>query len=94
MSNPEDIAAFKDFTDTDAGAAPPPKPKAKASTPPPAPAPAKSPPPPSSAPAASARQSVPVSGGEGRVFASPFARSLAAQRGIDLTVRTDNVLFK
>ncbi|XP_040907720.1 dihydrolipoyllysine-residue acetyltransferase component of pyruvate dehydrogenase complex, mitochondrial [Toxotes jaculatrix] len=68
-----DIAAFKDYVETGV---------AEVSTPPPAPAPAAAPAAaaPSPAPAAAA----PAAPRKGRVFASPLARKLAAEKGIDL----------
>lgn len=71
-----DIAAFKDYVETGV---------AEVSTPPPAPAPAAVPPPaaaptPTPAPAAAA----PAGPRKGRVFASPLAKKLAAEKGIDL----------
>uniref|UniRef100_A0A672ZGR7 Acetyltransferase component of pyruvate dehydrogenase complex n=1 Tax=Sphaeramia orbicularis TaxID=375764 RepID=A0A672ZGR7_9TELE len=71
-----DIAAFKDYVETGV---------AEVSTPPPAPAPAAVPTPaaastPTPAPAAA----VPAGPRKGRVFASPLAKKLAAEKGIDL----------
>uniref|UniRef100_A0A665UQY7 Acetyltransferase component of pyruvate dehydrogenase complex n=1 Tax=Echeneis naucrates TaxID=173247 RepID=A0A665UQY7_ECHNA len=68
-----DIAAFKDYVETGV---------AEVSTPPPAPAPA-------AVPAAAAPISAPVAAApaasrKGRVFASPLAKKLASERGIDL----------
>uniref|UniRef100_A0A8P4GPN5 Acetyltransferase component of pyruvate dehydrogenase complex n=1 Tax=Dicentrarchus labrax TaxID=13489 RepID=A0A8P4GPN5_DICLA len=68
-----DIAAFKDYVETGV---------ADVSTPPPAPAPTAAPvaAAPTSAPAAAA----PAASRKGRVFASPLAKKLAADKGIDL----------
>lgn len=68
-----DIAAFKDYVETAV---------AEVSTPPPAPAPVAAPAAaaPSPAPAAAA----PAAPRKGRVFASPLAKKLAADKGIDL----------
>lgn len=69
-----DIAAFKDYVETGV---------AEVSTPPPAPPPAPAAAPaaaPSPAPAAAA----PAAPRKGRVFASPLAKKLAAEKGIDL----------
>ncbi|XP_075887562.1 dihydrolipoyllysine-residue acetyltransferase component of pyruvate dehydrogenase complex, mitochondrial [Nelusetta ayraudi] len=69
-----DIAAFKDYVETGV---------AEVSTPAPAPAPTPAPaaaPAPSAAPAAAA----PAGPRKGRVFASPLAKKLAAEKGIDL----------
>ncbi|XP_068600173.1 dihydrolipoyllysine-residue acetyltransferase component of pyruvate dehydrogenase complex, mitochondrial [Brachionichthys hirsutus] len=74
-----DIAAFKDYVETavpDVSTLPPP--------PPPAPTPA-SMPAPAAAPAAAATGPAPAAPRTGRVFASPLARKLAAERGIDLS---------
>lgn len=70
-----DIAAFKDYVETGV---------AEVSTPPPAPAPT-----PVAAPAAAAPSSAPAAAApaaprKGRVFASPLAKKLAADKGIDL----------
>ncbi|XP_022705295.1 dihydrolipoyllysine-residue acetyltransferase component of pyruvate dehydrogenase complex, mitochondrial-like [Varroa jacobsoni] len=82
VSDPADIPAFKDFTDTSLPTAPP-KPdsahKAPTATPPaaaagPSPVPAKI--------TSSQIGAAPVLGD--RIFASPFARLLAAQQGLDL----------
>ena len=91
VENQEDVAKFKDYVDdgaSSAAAAP-----APAAAPPPAaaaqpPAAAPPPPPPAAAPAAAApapaaRPAAPVAGG--RVFASPAAKRVAAERGIDLS---------
>ncbi|XP_051903116.1 dihydrolipoyllysine-residue acetyltransferase component of pyruvate dehydrogenase complex, mitochondrial [Hippocampus zosterae] len=76
-----DIAAFKDYVETGI---------AEISTPPPAPAPAAVPvaAPPTQAPAAAAAAAVPsltpAAPRKGRVFASPLAKKLAAEKGFDL----------
>uniref|UniRef100_A0A8C5FQ01 Acetyltransferase component of pyruvate dehydrogenase complex n=1 Tax=Gadus morhua TaxID=8049 RepID=A0A8C5FQ01_GADMO len=67
-----DIAAFKDYVETGV---------ADATAPPPPPAPAAAPSP-SLAPAAPA--AAPLGSRKGRVFASPLARKLASDKGIDL----------
>nr|XP_019941798.1 PREDICTED: dihydrolipoyllysine-residue acetyltransferase component of pyruvate dehydrogenase complex, mitochondrial [Paralichthys olivaceus] len=67
-----DIAAFKDYVETGV---------AEVSTPPPAPAPAAAPVTAAPAPAVAA----PSASRKGRVFASPLARKLASDKGIDLT---------
>ena len=83
-----DVAAFKDFKD-DAPAA------AKAAAPAPAPAPAApapAPPPPAPPAAAAAPPPPkPATAGE-RVFASPFAKRIAAEKGLDLAV-SENYSF-
>lgn len=110
VENEEDVAAFKDYQPTAAddqlpgGDAsepaappppPPPKPSPAAVAPPPTPAPSKAAPPPPST-----SVSMPPSGG--KVGASPFAKTLAAEKGIDLSqvtgtgpggeIRADDVL--
>ncbi|KAL6470002.1 hypothetical protein MHYP_G00211210 [Metynnis hypsauchen] len=74
-----DIQAFADYVETGVAATPPPAP-APVAAPPPAAAPAAPATPtaavPTAAPAAAARK--------GRVFASPLAKKLAAEKGIDL----------
>ncbi|KAJ4930364.1 hypothetical protein JOQ06_019368 [Pogonophryne albipinna] len=67
-----DIAAFKDYVETGV---------TDVAAPPPAPAPAAAPAAPSPAPAAAAPPAAPR---KGRVFASPLAKKLAADKGIDL----------
>ncbi|XP_030637047.1 dihydrolipoyllysine-residue acetyltransferase component of pyruvate dehydrogenase complex, mitochondrial isoform X7 [Chanos chanos] len=72
----EDIKAFADYVETGV-----------VSTPPPAPTPV-APPPPAAAPAAPtpapAAPAAPAAPRKGRVFASPLAKKLAAEKGIDL----------
>lgn len=84
VDNEEDVAAFKDYKDTGGPpkpAAPPtPAPSVAPPVPPPPPA-AMVPPPP--VPVAAPPRPAPAAPG-GRVFASPLARSLAAEKGIDL----------
>jgi len=79
VESQDDVAAFKDFVDDGKSA---PAPAAKPSA---APAP---PPPPAPSAAAPIAQAVPVSmpAPGGRVFASPFARKLAAEQGLDISV--------
>merc|ERR1712083_442407 len=79
----EDVAKFADFDASSAAeaaapaAAPAPAPAAAAPAPPP-------PPPPASTPAAApVQRSAPVAGG--KVFASPAAKRVAAEKGIDLS---------
>jgi len=74
VKSKDDVKAFENYqpSDTAAAAAPP---AAAAAAPPPPPA-AAAPAPPAAAPAA----------GDGRVLASPFAKKLAAEKGIDLRV--------
>lgn len=73
-----DISAFADYVETGVAASPPPAPTPVA-TPPPAAAPAAPIPAPAAAPAA------PAAARKGRVFASPLAKKLAAEKGVDIT---------
>ena len=94
VENQEDVAKFKDFVDDGSSAAAAPSPAAAPAPAAAAPAPAAPPPPPPPPPAAAqaaaapavaaAATSRPSSGG--RPFASPAAKKLAAERGIDLTL--------
>uniref|UniRef100_A0A8C7ZMX2 Acetyltransferase component of pyruvate dehydrogenase complex n=1 Tax=Oryzias sinensis TaxID=183150 RepID=A0A8C7ZMX2_9TELE len=68
-----DIAAFKDYIETG---------MAEASMPPPPPAPAVTAAPAAAAPSSAA--AIPAAPRKGRVFASPLAKKLAAEKGIDL----------
>lgn len=68
-----DIAAFKDYVETGV---------AEVSAPPPAPAPSAAPAAAAPSPAPSA--AAPAAPRKGRVFASPLAKKLAAEKGIDL----------
>lgn len=83
VENESDVAAFKDFVDNaPAGAPAPAAPSPKPSTSAPAP-----PPPAPVAPKASApTKSVPIPIGS-RILASPLAKRLAAEKGLDLSVR-------
>lgn len=79
VENESDVAAFKDFVDdapTDAPAVAP-------SVPPPKPAP--SPPPPAPKVSAPSKSVTPIQIGS-RIFASPLAKRLAAEKGLDLSV--------
>lgn len=69
-----DIAAFKDYVETGV---------AEVSTPPPAPAPVAAAPA-AAAPAPAPAAAAPAGPRKGRVFASPLAKKLAAEKGIDL----------
>ncbi|ODM98631.1 Dihydrolipoyllysine-residue acetyltransferase component of pyruvate dehydrogenase complex, mitochondrial [Orchesella cincta] len=85
VENADDVAAFKDYKDAGGSAAAAPK---KADSPVSSPSPSSSAPAtsaPPSAPKAAAKQSTAVTSSGGRSFASPLARSLAAQRGLDLS---------
>ncbi|XP_049801243.1 dihydrolipoyllysine-residue acetyltransferase component of pyruvate dehydrogenase complex, mitochondrial [Schistocerca nitens] len=83
VANEADVAAFKDFVDTGAPAPKPAAPSPEAAAPPPPP-----PPPPSAAaapppqPVAPPAQAPPA--GE-RVYASPLARRIATEKGVQLT---------
>ncbi|KAI9207485.1 2-oxoacid dehydrogenases acyltransferase-domain-containing protein [Polychytrium aggregatum] len=77
VEDKNDVAAFEKFTLADVqGAAPAPAAAAPAASAPQAAAPA--------AAAAAAPASAPAGASEGRIFASPLARNLAAERGIPL----------
>lgn len=82
VSEEGDVAAFKDFQPPEDDA-PPPTPPPKAEEPSAAPPPSAPSAPPPSAPPPLA----PMAGAAGRVFASPFAKTVAAEKGVDLTVR-------
>lgn len=80
VSDEGSVAAFKDFKD-DSAAAPPPPAAAPA-----APTPAPSTPPPSPVtPPTPAAAKLPTSSGD-RVYASPLAKRLAAEKGLSLQV--------
>ncbi|KAH6935013.1 hypothetical protein HPB50_002962 [Hyalomma asiaticum] len=88
--NEEDVAAFKNFVD-DGSAAPPP-PKAAAAPPPAAaPTPAAAPPPPAP-PMPAAPAAAPTTGPGGRLFASPLAKRLATEQGINLATIAKRLL--
>lgn len=70
-----DIAAFSDYVETGV---------AEVSTPPPAPAPAAASPAAAVPAAASPAPAAPAATRKGRVFASPLAKKMAAEKGIDL----------
>jgi len=85
VENQEDVAKFKDFVDDGSSSAAPPA--AAAAAPPPAPAAAAPPPPPAAQPQAappSPVKSIPKSGD--RIFASPAAKRVAAEKGVDLSL--------
>lgn len=77
VENEADVAAFKDFVDTGAPAKPA-EPSQPASSPPP-PSPSPTPTPVSSAPI-----TAPATSSGDRVYASPLARRLAAEKGLSL----------
>lgn len=84
VSNEEDIAAFKDFVDSGEVAKPAAAPKVPAAAPPPTssvPASAPVASPPSSVPSVSPVVSQTTSS---RIFASPLAKSMASEKGLDL----------
>lgn len=88
VENESDIAAFKDYKDDGSSAPAPPKaaaPAAPAPTPSPAPRAAAPPPPPS--------VSIPAPGAGDRVYASPLAKRLAADKGLSLAVSESVILF-
>lgn len=83
VSDESSVAAFKDFKD-DAAAAPPPAAAAPAPSPPPA-APAAAPAAPAAPVAAPAKTlPTPSVSSEGRIYASPLAKRLAAEKGLSL----------
>ncbi|XP_015119481.1 dihydrolipoyllysine-residue acetyltransferase component of pyruvate dehydrogenase complex, mitochondrial [Diachasma alloeum] len=86
-----DVAAFKDFKDDGTTVAPP-SPAAPAAPAPAAPAPTPPPAAPRAAPAPVAAPSVPTSAGD-RIFASPLAKRLAAERGLSLQGLKGSGLF-
>ncbi|XP_070838860.1 dihydrolipoyllysine-residue acetyltransferase component of pyruvate dehydrogenase complex, mitochondrial [Chaetodon trifascialis] len=75
VENESDIAAFKDYVETGV---------AEVSTPPPAPPPAPAAAPAAAAPSPAPAAAAPAAPRKGRVFASPLAKKLAAEKGIDL----------
>ncbi|CAB3986480.1 dihydrolipoyllysine-residue acetyltransferase component of pyruvate dehydrogenase complex, mitochondrial- [Paramuricea clavata] len=89
VENEEDVAAFKDFKD-DESSAPATQPAEAVSDPPPAPPVAAAPPttpPPTTPPQGAMPQAPPPAmppSPSGRVFASPLARKLAREKGINL----------
>lgn len=82
----EDVAAFESFVPEETAAPPAEKPAepAAAAAPPPPPPPAPSPPPPPQ-PVTPASPSPPAAAPGGRVFASPLARKMAQEKGIELS---------
>ena len=84
VENQEDVAKFKDYVDDGSSAAAAPSPSPAATPPSPPAAAAVAPPPaPAAAPPPAARSKAPAAGG--RVFASPAAKRLAAEKGVDLS---------
>lgn len=81
VSDEASVAAFKDFKD-DSPAAPPPQAAAAAPAAPPAAAPS-APPPSPAAPPSPVAAKLPTSSGE-RIYASPLAKKLAAEKGLSL----------
>uniref|UniRef100_A0A672LT25 Acetyltransferase component of pyruvate dehydrogenase complex n=1 Tax=Sinocyclocheilus grahami TaxID=75366 RepID=A0A672LT25_SINGR len=67
-----DISTFADYVETGVAASPPPAPTPVAA------------PPPTPAPAAPTAPAAPAAPRKGRVFASPLAKKLAAEKGIDI----------
>ena len=84
VENESDIAAFKDYVAKEEPAAPAPKAAAPAAPQPSAPTMAAA----TIAPAAQLKSK------DGRVFASPFARKIAREKGIDLTVKDSKQWFQ
>jgi len=89
VENESDVAAFKDFVDNSpAGVPAPAAPSPKSSTsvpatPPPALVAQKAP---------TSTNSVPIPIGS-RILASPLAKRLAAEKGLDLNVRIDDLIM-
>merc|ERR1711962_1992565 len=75
VNSKDDIAAFKNYTPSEAAAAP------AAAAPAPA---AAAPPPPPPPPAAPVAAPAPAAAPGGMVYASPYAKTLAAQKNVDL----------
>ena len=97
VENQEDIAAFKDYSPPEIAAAsePAPAPSVPApETPSPAatPTPASIPPTPAPAIPAAAPSPPDILPGS-RILASPMARTLAARKGIDLSVRVYQIIM-
>ncbi|CAL8068175.1 unnamed protein product [Calicophoron daubneyi] len=92
VENAGDVAAFKDYQPEGTPSAPKPAEAKPPAPPPPAPAKTEAPPspPPTSKPAATPTPATsfgvpqPAVGPGGRIFVSPYARRLAAERGINL----------
>lgn len=87
VESEDDIAAFKDYvpSETEAPAKAPPAPPIVAAAPPqPPPPPPAAATPPSPGPLVTSTTATPSIGTAGRLFASPLARKLAAERGVDL----------
>ncbi|KAK6048710.1 e3 binding domain protein [Cooperia oncophora] len=82
VDSKDKVAAFKNFKDDGATVKPPPPAPAPASPPPAAPAAAPPPPPP---PSAAAPPPPAAAHPGGHVSATPFARKLAAERGVDIS---------
>lgn len=78
----EDVAAFKDYKPDDSAAAPPPAAPAPAAPTPAAPTPAAAPAAPKPAASKPAEAAKPS---EGRVYASPLARKMAREKGVELS---------
>ncbi|XP_043477301.1 dihydrolipoyllysine-residue acetyltransferase component of pyruvate dehydrogenase complex, mitochondrial isoform X2 [Leptopilina heterotoma] len=84
------VAAFKDFKDDGSGDVTPPSSPSSAPTPS-APAPASAPPPPQPSPVAAPPR--PSQSAGDRIFASPLAKRLAAEKGLSLQGLTGSGLF-
>jgi pyruvate/2-oxoglutarate dehydrogenase complex dihydrolipoamide acyltransferase (E2) component len=89
VESQEEVAAFKDFKDDGSVAAP--KESAPKAEPTPAPpAAVAAPPAPAYHPSPVQVATAPSAGG--RVFASPFARKLAAEKGLDISVSSNQTI--
>ena len=103
MEDKDDIAAFKDFVPTAADdqlpdSGPVKQEPAKAAVPPPPPPPPQATPTPVAAPSPKPAVAPPTpapatSPSGGRVFATPYARTLAAEKGVDLSVCVSGFVF-
>lgn len=83
VENESDVAAFKDFKDDG-----PPAPAASKPVPPPSAAPPPPPtPPPPATPASAPAMSATIPTSSARVYASPLAKKLAAEKGLSLQVQ-------
>lgn len=84
VEDPASVAAFKDYKDDGSSTPVAPIPAAVAAPSPPPPPPSPKPAPVSAAPSTPS-PSLPTSSGD-RIYASPFAKRLAAERGLSLQV--------
>lgn len=92
VEDPSNIAAFKDYKDDGSSAPVAPTPAASSPPPPPQPKPTPSPATVAPTPTATQTSSLPTSSGD-RIYASPFAKKLAAERGLNLQGLKGSGLF-